>query len=119
MFTTGNFSVYVLTKGKRLNLSQQTKFIWSVAKLAYGFAEFMRGFVMFERKRLNSIVECERHDVSRDKETTNARKEECLPGKISCGLMDYGGVEYTYKYKSFCINMRRRNEGESSTDFVE
>lgn len=33
--------------------------------------------------------------------------------------MDYGGVEYTYKYKPFCINMRRENEGESSTDFVE
>ena len=33
--------------------------------------------------------------------------------------MVYGGVEYTYKYKSFCINMRRENEGESSIDFVE
>ena len=31
---------------------------------------------------------------------------ECLPDKISCGLMDYGGVEYTYKYTTFCINMR-------------
>lgn len=44
---------------------------------------------------------------------------QCLPGKISCGLMGCGGVEYTYKYKSFCINMRRKNEGESTTDFVE
>ena len=33
--------------------------------------------------------------------------------------MDYGGVEYTYKYKSFCINMRRRNAEEDATDFIE
>ena len=33
--------------------------------------------------------------------------EECLVYKISRGLMGYGGVEYTYKYTPFCINMRR------------
>ena len=32
---------------------------------------------------------------------------ECLVYKISRGLMGYGGVEYTYKYTPFCINMRR------------
>ena len=33
--------------------------------------------------------------------------KECLVYKISRGLMGYGGVEYTYKYTPFCINMRR------------
>lgn len=30
-----------------------------------------------------------------------------------------GGVEYTYRYKHFRINMRRRNAEEDATDFVE
>ena len=33
--------------------------------------------------------------------------------------MVYGGVEYTYKYKHFCINMRRRNAEKDANDFVE
>ena len=32
---------------------------------------------------------------------------KCLLNKISWGLMVYGGVEYTYRYKHFCINIRR------------
>ena len=31
---------------------------------------------------------------------------KCLRGKISRGLMAYGEDEYTYKYASFCINIR-------------
>ena len=32
---------------------------------------------------------------------------KCLLNKISWGLMVYGEVEYTYRYKHFCINIRR------------
>lgn len=35
------------------------------------------------------------------------RVRECLLNKISRSLMAYGGVEYTYKYTLFCINIRR------------